>query len=468
MRHLAIRWRLTLVFAAELALVMFALVFFIYGRVSAELDQAINSGLRERASTLSTLAQERNPVRAGDRLRADLAANGEGFAQVIDDNDNIVLNAAPRDRPLLDRKQVAVALSHPLLIDRPPIGGQSHTDRLYAVPVMVGAQSYVAVVGTSLRDRDHAVQGLVTVLLISTPVALLLLSLAGYAVIAGALRPVEHMREQAAMISDRATGQRLPVPVADDELARLGRTLNAMLERLERALIREREFSANASHELRTPLAMLKSEVELALDRPRTPAQMHAAMLSVAEETERLVALSEDLLALSRADRGQLEIQHGRIDLAELPRSLRRRYQPRLAAHGRRIELEDSEPVLMNADQTRLEQALTNLIENALRHGDGPIELRLERDGDTVALHVCDRGPGFPERFIDKAFERFSRTDEARSRGGSGLGLAIVRAIAEAHGGHAHAQNRAHGGADVFITLPLNRPPSDHATRAER
>jgi two-component system, OmpR family, sensor kinase len=455
LRRLAIRWRLTLAFAGALALVISALVLLIYVRVSAELDRAIDGGLRDRASTLSTLAQERDPRRAGQRLRADLAANGEGFAQVIAFDGSVVLDATPSARPLLDRREVARAIIRPLLVDHATAPGSGAGVRLYAVPVNVSGRRYVAVVGTSLRDRERAVQGLTTLLLVSAPVALVLLSLAGYAVVSGALRPVEHMREQAATISAQHTGRRLPVPAGDDELARLGRTLNAMLERLEHALIREREFSANASHELRTPLAMLTTEVELALDRPRTPAEMRGAMISVGEEAERLVRLAEDLLALSRADRGLLPIQPSRTDVADLLIELRNRFRQRVERHGRTIEVDADEPVMLSADPVRLEQAVGNLVENALRHGQGPIELSLQITTDTVELHVRDRGPGFEDGFVEDAFERFSRGDEARARGGSGLGLAIVRAIAEAHDGHAEARNRPQGGADVSISLPL-------------
>ena len=454
MRRLAIRWRLTVAFAGALALVICALIALIYLRVSAELDQAIDSGLRARASTLSTLAQERDPTRAGQRLRADLAAHGESFAQVIDSDGHTLLDAAPGSLPLLNASQIAAALRHPLLTDGHPVQRGGDPSRLYAVPVNVGAHRYVAVVGTSLHDRDHAVQGLVTVLVISGPLALLILSLVGYAVVSGALSPVEQMRKQAAVISAEATGRRLPIAAGDDELARLGRTLNAMLERLEQALIHERDFSANASHELRTPLAMLKTEAELALAQPRTPTEMRAAMVSVAEQTERLVALAEDLLAISRADRGELAIKPVRTDATDLLHSLRRRFEPRIASQGRSIEFQESDPVLIDCDPMRLEQALGNLLENALRHGDGPIELRLKSNADTIEFHVRDHGHGFPQDFIAKAFDRFSRADGARARGGSGLGLAIVRMIAEAHGGQAQTRNGPEGGADVWISLP--------------
>lgn len=455
MRRLALRWRLALALAGALALVIAALALVIYLRVSAELDSAIDHGLRDRASTLSTLAQAGDPARAGTQLRAELAAHGESFAQVLGADGRVVLNAAPGRHALLDAAEIASALRAPLLVDHPPRGGQAAPVRLYAVPVAFGGSRYVAVVGTSLRDRQHAITSLLTLLVISVPVALLVLSLVGYVVVSGALRPVERMRSQAAAISAEATGTRLPVPEGDDELARLGRTLNAMLDRLEGALDREREFSANASHELRTPLALLKTEVELALDRPRSAHELRTALVSVQEETEHLVALAEDLLVLSRQDRGKLPIRRDPTELAGLLALVRRRFEQRAASHGRVIRIGSAVPIVIAADSLRLEQALTNLVENALRHGDGPIELTLEPNSDTIELHVRDHGDGFPEPFLDKAFDRFTRADAIRPHGGSGLGLAIVRAIAEAHGGGAHARNLPDSGADVWISLPL-------------
>jgi two-component system OmpR family sensor kinase len=118
------------------------------------------------------------------------------------------------------------------------------------------------------------------------------------------------------------------------------------------------------------------------------------------------------------------------------------------------VRAEDAGGLRVNADQARLEQALANMVDNALRHGRGDVVLSAARNNGHVELHVCDSGPGFPVEFLPSAFERFSRADEARSRGGTGLGLAITSAVAKAHGGAAHAANREDGGADVWLELP--------------
>jgi signal transduction histidine kinase len=263
------------------------------------------------------------------------------------------------------------------------------------------------------------------------------------------------MRARAAEISSAEPDQRLPVPPTHDEIARLGTTLNAMLERLGEALEHERAFVADAGHELRTPLAILKAELELALQRGRSPEELRAALGSAAEETDRLTQLAEDLLTIAQTDRGELPVRLGRVDVAEILDGVASRFTRRAEASGRELQQRAEPGLTVAADRLRLEQALGNLLDNALRYGEGPVELAaLARDG-SVELHVRDRGAGFPEEFRGRAFERFSRADASQRHDGSGLGLAIVEAISRAHRGEAHVENRDGGGADAWLVLPL-------------
>jgi signal transduction histidine kinase len=264
------------------------------------------------------------------------------------------------------------------------------------------------------------------------------------------------MRREAEAIGGADPGRRLPVPAAQDEIARLGETLNEMLSRLEAALARERTFVADASHELRTPLALLQAELEVALRQPRSVEELEAAIRSAAEEADRLGRLAEDLLVLARADQGKLPVRPERIDAAELMRAVGDRFAIRAAEAGRRLSFDGTDVELV-ADRLRIEQALGNLVDNALRHGRGEVNLTLAEDDGVVELHVLDEGPGFDPAFLAHAFDRFARPDDARARGGSGLGLAIAAMIARAHGGSAGARDRPLGGADVWISLPRSR-----------
>jgi heavy metal sensor kinase len=451
--RLPIRLRLTLVFTLVMALVLAGFGAFVYLRLKSSLDEQLDESLAVRADALASLVQ------SGAAPSSSLGPVGEDeFAQVLGP-DGTLLGATPSfTSPLLVPDTLARARAGPVVVDRIRVAGIDGGEaRIRAIPVESGGETRVALVGASLEDRDDALDGLLTQLLIGGPIALLLASLAGYALAAGALRPVERMRERAAAISAETPGERLPLPPARDELYRLGETLNAMLERLEAGVARERRFVAEASHELRTPLALLKAELELALRRPRPAPELESALRSAADEADRLALLAEDLLVLARADEGELALRRSEIHARDLLETVARRFSPRAEPSGRTLSVSTPQDPLVSGDRLRLEQALGNLVDNALRHGKGTIRLEAKAENGTVALRVSDEGAGFSPQLLPVAFERFSRTDEARARGSTGLGLAIVDAIARAHGGHASAANRPGGGAEITIALP--QPP---------
>ena len=244
--------------------------------------------------------------------------------------------------------------------------------------------------------------------------------------------------------------------LAKDEVQRLAETLNDMLARLETAFEHERQFVADASHELRTPLALLKTELELALRHPRSRAELKDALRSAAEETDRLSALASDLLLIARSDQSGLPVHPEPLSSGDVLATVADRFSGRAAELGRRIEVEDGH-VGFDADPERIEQALGNLVENALVHGAGTVTIGATRRDGQVELRVVDQGPGFPDGFAERAFDRFSRADEARRRSGSGLGLAIVEAIALAHGGQAGVSPGAR--TAVWISLPARPEP---------
>jgi len=298
----------------------------------------------------------------------------------------------------------------------------------------------------AMDERDEVLASLLALMLVVGPLALLLATYAGYRLAGAALRPVESMRREAAEISSATSSRRLPVPAAQDEVRRLGETLNEMLARLDEGLLRERRFVADAGHELRTPLALLLTELELALRRPRSPEELESAIRSATEEVERLIRLAEGLLVLDRS--GEAALRFTELDAHELLDAVARRFATRAAEGGRVLEVHGGGT--FQGDRDRLEQALGSLVDNALAHGAGTVRLEAERDGGSIALRVADEGQGFPPDFLPHAFERFSRADPARTTGGAGLGLAIVDAVARAHGGSASA-----AGATVTLVLPL-------------
>jgi two-component system, OmpR family, sensor kinase len=455
--RLPIRIRVTLAFAAVMAIVLVAAGSFIYSEMQARLDESIDNGLRSRAGEAATLVQsEESGVAASDTNR--LIESDESFAQVLTAS-GVVESATGQlgDQPVLTTSDLERAASDPTFfeLDEGVVPGIEGKVRLLATAVDTEAGEVIVAVGSSLGDRDEALTNLATLMLIGGPVALALASLAGYWVAGTALRPVEEMRRRAAEISASEPDERLPLPEAKDELRRLGETLNQMLARLEAALERERRFVDDASHELRTPLTLHKTELELALRYGTGEAELRAAIASAGEEIDRLIQLAEDLLVVARSEKGQLAVTREQVPVGELLSTVGERFRARVEQSNRPLVVNGADGAVPG-DRLRLEQALTSMVDNALRYGEGEVRLWAKRNGSTVELHVSDDGPGFPPDFIERAFERFSRADAARARGGTGLGLAIVDTIARAHGGRGVAANAAGGGADVWIEVPAD------------
>jgi signal transduction histidine kinase len=443
--RIPIRLRVTAAFALAMAAVLTGSGVFLYLRLGSHLATALDRELALRSQDLAALVSQPHASLASDR-NGRLVERGESYAQLLDARGRVLEATRPLGTvPLLDAGELRLARRHPLYSNRPPLPGLDEPSRLLAVPV----GTRVLVVGATRQDRTETLASFRDELLIAGPIALLLASLVGYGLAGLSLQQVESMRRRAAAISAETPGERLPVPPSGDELERLGTTLNEMLDRLEAALERERGFVADAGHELRTPLALLRTELELAARQAASEAELRAAVDAASRETERLSQLAEDLLLIARADRGRLPLRVEEVDVDELFASVASRFDWRA-----RVARQPADGLHVQADRLRLEQALGNLIDNALRHGGGAVELAAREQDGTIELHVRDGGAGFPDGFLDRAFDRFARADPARGGGGAGLGLAIVRTIALAHGGSAHATNRPPEGADVWLALP--------------
>jgi two-component system, OmpR family, sensor kinase len=398
--RIPIRVRLTLAFALAMAVVLAVLGFLLYTRMESSLDGAVNRNLRGRADDVEALVRH-----GGIGL-----PSGVTFAQVLDENANIVDTTPEFRDPLLGRAAVLQAQSGEFSAER-QVPGSDELARLLVRPVDLDGLRRTVVVGESLEAKGDSLESLLTLLLVGGPLLLVLSSAGAYVLAGRALRPVTA------------------------------------------ALARERRFVSDASHELRTPLAALRTELELALRRKRSTEELEAALRSASEETDRLSQLAEDLLVLARADQGKLPVRRERLRAADLLDGVRERFVRRAADANRSFDVRAENGLELHADRLRVEQALGNLVENALRHGRGRILLEALGSNGRVELHVQDEGDGFPPAFIGSAFEPFSRSDSARSSQGAGLGLAIVDVIARAHGGTAHAAN-IDGGADVWLVLP--------------
>ncbi len=444
MSRLPIRARLTIAFAVAMVLVLAGAGLFVYLRLKADLDESVSAGLSSRAAGVAAS----HTAAAGAPGEPE-----EGFAQLLDSRGG-VLDAAggARGRVLSAGELRRAAAGDRVLVERqvPGVDGEA---RVLARPAD-GDGASVVVVGQSLGDRDEALSGLVASFAIGGPIAVLVASLLGYALATAGLRPVEAMRRRAQHVSLSDANERLPLPRARDEIRRLGETLNEMLERLRGSFERERRFVADASHELRTPVAVIKTELEGALRAGGHAPEVRSALVAAVEECDHLAQLAEDLLVLARSGDGGLPVRPERLAVPELLDGIRERFADRAGQAGRPIRVAVVDGLWADADPLRMRQALANLVDNALRYGDGEIVLAASPlPGGGVELSVADDGPGFPADLGERAFERFARGDLARTRGGTGLGLAIVRAIAEAHGGRAEIVSD--GSTCVRIVLPV-------------
>ena len=482
MNRLPIRWRLTLAFALALTVVLTAVGAFLHFQLSSDVDRDIERDLRTRAAQLSGLLM-REPISALPTAAAEQLEPDETIAQILTPTGGVVAATAYADVRLLTREQLRDAALGELFVDRPGDARLDESLRVFAMPVHAREENINVVVTDSHDERAQTLASTLGVEIVGLAAALAASCGVGYWVSGLALRPVEDLRQRAAAISgdDLADAERTPLPVSPvvDEIGRLGLTLNDMLDRIGRAqaaqreaLQQQRQFLADASHQLRTPLAIIKAEVELAQSGTTKGEDLDAAMISIGEETDRLSRLTEQLLLLAAADEHRLSLSREPVELRDLLEEVAERGRGRAQLQGRMITVASDESTI-SADRQRLEYALGNLVDNALMHGAGDMQLVGERVDDLVELQVRDHGSGFSQEYMTHPFVRFAPT--ASTGRGTGLGLAIVQAIMKAHGGVVSLTNDA--GASVTLWLPIDptRPvaasdtaPSSPATATDQ
>ncbi|MGJ7494097.1 sensor histidine kinase [Variovorax sp. RT4R15] len=335
----------------------------------------------------------------------------------------------------------------------------SEPTRMVSLPVQGrGAVRAVQVAG-SLDDVNHVVATASVLFGVMGVTLLVAVGAAGFLLTRGAFRAIDDVVEQAHRIGDASLGRRLPHPGTNDEIGRLVQTLNEMLDRLEHGFDAQRRFTADASHELRSPLSRLRTELELALRRPREPADYVVALQSCVEEVERLTLLVEELLTLARLDAGQERGPAETAPLDTLAEDAVARQESAARERGVQITLARSfaGPAMVARGPTSL--VLANLLDNAVKFSPpgGHVMLRIATEGMEAVIVVGDDGPGIQAQDLPYVFERFFRGAAARTGAvpGIGLGLALSQAILHAHGGRIDASSPPEGGALFTARLPL-------------
>lgn len=355
--------------------------------------------------------------------------------------------------PLLNRPQMELASKSPQFLEtnsRAPL-------LLFAEPASNGAG--VLIVGSSLDEVSDALARVRDGLLVGGPLLTLLAGLGGWLLAGRALKPVEQLRDAAERISGGTSENRLEVPETNDEIERLGETFNTLLDRLQGTLRSQKEFVAAASHELRTPLVALRAELEVAQLDGRSIEELKSSLRVIELRLAQLIRLSEDLLLLARGGELALSIELVVQPLEPLISESLQLFTTKARRSGVALVLDGDLGIRCAVDSFRFRQVVDNLVENALLHGSGSfyVEVALRREDAFAVLEVKDFGPGFPDDFLPKAFDRFTRAKASRPRseGGAGLGLPIVKMLVEAQGGFVEAKNRVGRGASIMVWFPI-------------
>ena len=457
---LPIRVRLTAWYAALLAIIIIGLGSFIVLQLRTDLRQDHDRELDAATDHMAAAFEDEGREDFRDIAQTLLPRTGSAAQTLTQKGVDLRYGRAAALRPMVSPEVRDAALAGEARVFTERLGATRQDYRISVRPVMEGTQRRVLVVAESLKPVEDSVRRVLVLLLLAGPVALAATALAGYWLASKALRPVERMTSNAREISIDRLHERVTVPRAADELGRLAVTLNAMLDRLERGVREKHRLIADASHELRTPLAVMRAELDVSLRDAELAPEAREVLESAREEVDRMSRTVDNLLTLAQVDEGRLELLTTRASLREVIEGAVRPLRPLAEARGVELIVEATD-VEAQADPQRLHQALSNLVENALKFtpSGGTVRVHDWRTGDEVGITVTDDGPGIPPEARAHLFDRFYRVDGARSRavGGSGLGLAICREIALAHGGHVWVESEEGQGSSFSLALPADR-----------
>ncbi|ADB32572.1 histidine kinase [Kribbella flavida DSM 17836] len=397
-------------------------------------------------------AQDLGELAAALKLPPDPAVRDSDLVQVVGDGGRVlsasrnIAGTAPLD---LAPQSPGTTVVH--RVDRIP-AADSGAYRVVAHGTSTPNGPATVYVGVSIEEIDETVVLAGQVGLAAIPVFVVLLSVAMWTVLGRTLAPVERIRREADAITAQHLDRRVFEPEQRDELGRLARTVNAMLARLQASTERQRRFVADTAHELRSPIASLRTQLETARDS-RRPVDWEQVSADLLAETVRMQALAEQLLLLARADAGTLGWTKVAVDLDDVVDTVSGHPVTQTAVQ---LDIRAVEPVQVTGDPVLLEQAVRNLVDNAVAHATRQVRVGLTVTGSEAVLTVDDDGPGIPPQHRQEIFERFTRLDGARDRdhGGAGLGLAIVADITQAHGGRVEVEDSPLGGARFRLRLP--------------
>lgn len=471
MKAFPIRIRLTIWYFAMFATAACLLSAASWWMLRRSVDATEYHDLQERAEDVQLLLVRDAPNRSIEELR-------EEFTQIYSlKDDGKWLQIMDQDGRWLYRSKRMVAENPEL--PRPeklPVAGSiaefrqgTRYVRILAYPIQAGGRKYSVQTGLALNKSMVLLKTFGADLLLLTPAMILLAALGGHWMSRKALQPVALLADEARRINDRNLDIRLPVSETQDEISDLSRTLNQMLERIDKAFASVRAFTGNASHELRTPIALLRTEIEVALIRPRDGEEYRATLSHLHQEAVRMTKLVENLLSIARADAGAERVNLQPIDLGELFRRIERDWADSMQLAGLQFRTEiRTEHVAVLGDPSTLPRLLTILLENARKYtpAGGSVDLSAMTEDGKIRLAVQDTGIGISEKDLPRIFDRFFRGEQAgfAESAGSGLGLALGKWISERHSTELVVETEPGRGSCFSFTLlsatPVSPPSS--------
>jgi signal transduction histidine kinase len=454
---MTIRLRLTIYWAAVLAAILLVAAFAAIKLFERQQYSALDAALLEEAENTADQIQRGGTASAiGILKRLSLETDiGPGRrARIVTahseyGNSGDVHTIPPPFDPALP--------THPAIVG-------NHAFRFAVVPMLYAGEIAYLQSGVQASLIEESVSGLRNLLLLMVPVVLILCVGGGYLLARRALHPIESVHAELQAIGPTNLSSRLTVPPVADEVGRLTAEINSLLERLERAAATERRFASDAAHELRTPLSVLRTGLEVALARDRTPDENRAALGAAHREALSLCRIADELLMLSRLN-GEVMVDRQRLNLRALLSEIAATVGPLAQSREIKLTVDAPEDVFVNGNTGHLRRLIINLLDNALKFtpAGGSIDVGLKSDANRAILRVADTGEGIHPAELPHIFDRFFRG--AGSAGeGSGLGLSLCREIARAHGGEIAAANLPSGGSAFVVTLALYHEDPNRAT----
>jgi heavy metal sensor kinase len=474
----SIRTKLTAWYSFVVSVTLIAFGITAYLTTGETLSDNLDRSLSNEATWVREILLEKYPKRkpVGNELLRVERSDGAGTEEKIDSSDEIwnriyrhvLLNPKVQYIQVKDGQGKTLYKS-PTLGEKDlafPQIAQNRTPSIHTVEFDGAALRMAALKDERLRiyvaypieDLNEVLGDLFSDFLFFIPLAVLISIVLGWFLANKSLKPVDEMTRTAQAITAQNLGRTIPHSGANDELGRLASTFNDMISRLRRSFDQIKQFSIDASHELRTPLTIMRGETEIALQSEKTPEEYREVLASHLEEIVRMSSIVENLLTLSKADLGRIELQRDIVPLHEVVQDLYEDSEVLAEKKCITVRLRKLDEVNILGDKARIRQLLLNLIDNAIKYTPerGTVSLALSRANGVALVSVEDTGIGIPSEEISKIFDRFYRVEKGRSRslGGSGLGLSISKWIAEAHGGKIEVQSEPQRGSTFTVQLP--------------